>query len=477
MRAFVSTVAAVLVSSGTAVAQQQQGSPATLSRTTRSFVSVDAPVIALTHVTVFDGTGAPRKSDQTIIIRDGKIAEVGSAASVAVPSGAKVMDLVGHAVLPGFVGLHDHTFYTTSARSVQISSRAPRLYLASGVTTIRTTGSMAPYQEVNLRRAIDLGEIPGPHMFITGPYLTGAGAGSGMHALTTPEEARRTVGYWADEGATWIKFYTTVSRAAMKAAIDEAHRRGMKATGHLCSVSFREAVSLGIDNLEHGLMTNTDYLADKKADECPSANTAGYDKLDMKSAAVQQTFKDMVDHRVAMTSTLAVWELFVPDRTPLQQRMLDAMAPEVKAEYLAARARLKEANSFHIDEALFKKAMEYERAFVAAGGLLAAGVDPTGNGGALPGFGDQRNYELLVETGFTPEQAVQIMTLNGAKVLGIDNQVGTIARGKDADLVVVRGDPAKTPADVAAVVTVFKRGIGFDSEKLIASVKGAVGIR
>jgi imidazolonepropionase-like amidohydrolase len=157
--------------------------------------------------------------------------------------------------------------------------------------------------------------------------------------------------------------------------------------------------------------------------------------------------------------------------------MLDAMAPEVKAEYLAARARLKEANSFHIDEALFKKAMEYERAFVAAGGLLAAGVDPTGNGGALPGFGDQRNYELLVETGFTPEQAVQIMTLNGAKVLGIDNQVGTIARGKDADLVVVRGDPAKTPADVAAVVTVFKRGIGFDSEKLIASVKGAVGIR
>jgi N-acetylglucosamine-6-phosphate deacetylase len=212
MRAFVLITAAVLVSSGTAVAQQQQGAPTTLSRTTRSFVSVDAPVVALTHVTVIDGTGAPRKLDQTIIIRDGKIAEVGSSASVAVPSGAKVMDLAGHTVLPGFVGLHDHTFYTTSSRSVQISSSAPRLYLASGVTTIRTTGSMSPYQEVNLRRAIDLGEIPGPRMFITGPYLTGAGAGSGMHALTTPEEARRTVDYWADEGATWIKFYTPVEQ-------------------------------------------------------------------------------------------------------------------------------------------------------------------------------------------------------------------------------------------------------------------------
>jgi imidazolonepropionase-like amidohydrolase len=474
MRAFVLAAAAVLASSVNIAAQQQQGTP-TLSKLTRSFISVDAPVVALTHVNVIDGTGAPRKSDQTIVIRDGKIADVGS--SVAVPSDAKVMDMTGHTVLPGFIGLHDHTFYTTSARSVQISSSAPRLYLASGVTTIRTTGSMSPYQEVNLKRAIDLGEIPGPKMFITGPYLTGGGAGSGMHAITTPEEARRTVDYWVDEGATWIKFYTTVSRAAMKAAIDEAHHRGIKATGHLCSVSFREAVALGIDNLEHGLLTNTDYLADKKPDECPSANTAGYDNLDVSGPAAQQTFRDMVAHHVAMTSTLAVWELFVPDRPPIQQRVLDAMSPEVRAEYLAARGRLKEANAFNIPEPLFKKAMAYERAFVAAGGLLAAGVDPTGNGGALPGFGDQRNYELLLESGFTPEQAVQIMTLNGAKVLGIDERVGSVARGKDADLIVVRGDPAKTPGDVASVVTVFKHGVGFDSEKLVASVKGVVGIR
>jgi len=474
MRAFVLAAAAALVSSASIAAQQQQGTP-TLSKLTRNFVSVDAPVIALTHVSLIDGTGTPRKSDQTIVIRDGKIADVGS--SVAVPSDAKVIDLTGHTVLPGFVGLHDHTFYTTSSRSVQISSSAPRLYLASGVTTIRTTGSMSPYQEVNLKRAIDVGEIPGPKMFITGPYLTGGGAGSGMHAITTPEEARRTVDYWVDEGATWIKFYTTVSRAAMKAAIDEAHHRGIKATGHLCSVSFREAVSLGIDNLEHGLLTNTDYLADKKPDECPSANTAGYENLDMSSSAVQQTFHDMVAHHVAMTSTLAVWELFVPDRPAPQQRVLDAMSPEVRAEYLAARARLTEPNAFAIPQPLFKKAMAYEKAFVAAGGLLAAGVDPTGNGGALPGFGDQRNYELLLETGFTPEQAVQIMTLNGAKVLGIDDRVGSVTRGKDADLIVVRGDPAKTPGDVTQVVTVFKRGVGFDSEKLVASVKGVVGIR
>src|SRR5439155_20031269 len=116
----------------------------------------------------------------------------------------------------------------------------------------------------------------------------------------------------------------------------------------------------------------TDYLEGKQADQCPSNNTAGYEKLDMQRPAVQQTFKDMIAHKVAMTSTLAVWELFVPGRPPLQQRMLDAMAPEVKNEYLAARQRLSEPNAFHIAEPLFKKAMEYERAFVKAGGLLAA---------------------------------------------------------------------------------------------------------
>ena len=475
MRSFILTASAAALASSMLGAQQQQGT--TLSNLTRSFVSVDAPVVALTHVTVIDGTGAPVKSDQTVVIQDGKIATVGPAASVSIPSGARVMDLNGHTVVPGFVGLHDHTFYTTSVRSQQISMSAPRLYLASGITTIRTTGSMAPYQEINLRRSIERGETPGPRMFVTGPYLTGERAGGGMHAITTPEEARRTVDYWADEGATWLKFYTTVSRDAMKAVIDEAHKRGLKVTGHLCSVSFREAVALGIDNLEHGLLTNTDYLPDKQPDQCPSNNMAGYDKLDLQSSAVQQTFHDMVGHNVAMTSTLAVWELFVPNRPPVQQRVLDAMAPEVRAEYLAARQRLTEPNAFNIPEPLFKKAMEYERAFVKAGGLLAAGVDPTGNGGALPGFGDQRNYELLLEAGFPPEQAIQILTLNGAKVLGIDAQVGSITAGKDADLVVVRGDLVKNPGDIANAVTVFRHGIGYDSAKLIASVKGAVGVR
>ena len=449
---------------------------AALSQNTRRYVTVDSPVVALTHVRVVDGTGAAPAEDQTVIIRSGKIASVGPARTAAVPRGAQVLDLTGHTVLPGFVGMHDHTFYTTSARSIQISSSAPRLYLASGVTTIRTTGSMSPYAEINLKRVIDAGQAPGPHMYITGPYITGEG-GSGMASALTPEQARRVVAYWAEEGVSWIKFYTAISRASMQAAIDEAHKRGVKATGHLCSVSFREAVALGIDNLEHGLFVNTDYDPEKQPDQCAQGSMAKLASLDLSSEPVQATIREMNARKVAMTSTLAVFELYVPNRPPLEQRVLDAMAPDVRAEYLQTRARLAEPNTFGISADVFKKAQAFDLAFVRAGGLLAAGVDPTGNGGALPGYGDQRNYELLIEAGFTPVQAIQIMTSNGAKVLGGSAEFGTIAAGQRADLQVIRGDPIARPAEIRNVVTVFKDGIGYDSARLIESVRGLVGVR
>jgi imidazolonepropionase-like amidohydrolase len=475
MRNTLAAVSLLLSALPLAAQQQQQGRP-TLSPTTRRFVSVDAPVVALTNVRIVDGTGAPPRDGQTIVIHDGKITAVGPSSSVQPPQGAQVLDLAGHTVIPGMVGLHNHTFYTTSARSIQISTSAPRLYLASGVTTIRTTGSMSPYAELNLKKAIDAGQVPGPHMYVTGPYITGQG-GSGMASVMTPEQARRLVAYWAEEGVSWLKFYTSIDRASMRAAIDEAHKRGVKATGHLCSVSFREAVALGIDNLEHGLFVNTDYDPEKKPDQCATGSMAKLATLDLNSEPVRATIREMTAKNVAMTSTLAVFELFVPNRPPLEQRVLEAMAPDVRAEYLQSRAQLAQSGSFGISPEVFKKAQQFDVAFVRAGGLLAAGVDPTGNGGALPGFGDQRNYELLIEAGFTPVEAVQIMTANGAKVLGGFDRFGTITVGKRADLAVIRGNPVATPGEIRNVVTVFKDGVGYDSAKLIESVRGTVGVR
>jgi imidazolonepropionase-like amidohydrolase len=381
-------------------------------------------------------------------------------------------------VIPGIVGLHDHTFYTTAGRVVQTNETAPKLYLGSGVTTIRTTGSYHPYSELNLKRAIDGGQLPGPRIHVTGPYLVSSGGGEMSDTtLDDPEEARRVVGYWADEGATWFKVYTRISRADLAAVIDEAHARGRRVTGHICSVSFREAVELGIDNLEHGFFTNSDYFPGKIPDTCPAGLEARLLEVDLDGPEVQATFRDMIDHGVAMTSTLAIYETFVPNRPPLEERMLELMAPEVRAEYLATREEIAATADSSAWPGLFERAKAYEKAFVEAGGLLAAGVDPTGIGGALAGLGDQRNLELLVEAGFTPVEAIEIMTANGARVLGEYERYGSIEPGKLAELVVIDGDPVARPAEIRNVTLVFKDGLGYDAPKLIESTKGIVGIR
>jgi imidazolonepropionase-like amidohydrolase len=449
----------------------------TLSKEVQQYVAVPETSVALTNVRVVDGTGAAPLEGQTVVIQNGRIASVSPAATATVPPGARVMDLAGHTVLPGLVGMHNHTFYTTRGRSVQLQFSSPRLYLGSGITTARTTGGTSPYHEINMKRGIDRGEIPGPRMHLTGPYLTGPGGAATMAQLGSAEQARRIVNYWADEGVTWFKAYTDISREALAAAIRAAHARGLKFTGHLCSVSFREAVALGIDNLEHGFFTNSDYVPNRTPDQCASDMRDSLLRVDLEGPDVQRTIREMVKSRVAMSSTLAVYELSFPDRPPLEDRVLDALSPEAREEYLSARRDMSARAAQSTMPELFRRAQAFERAFVRAGGLLGSGVDPTGVGGALPGYGDQRNYELLIEAGFTPVEAIKIMTLNGATILGVDKTLGSVTAGKLADLVVIRGNPVATPAEIRQVSLVFKDGVGYDSPKMLAAVKGLVGIR
>jgi imidazolonepropionase-like amidohydrolase len=449
----------------------------------QQFIRVEAPVIALTHVRIIDGAGAPVREDQTIVISGGKIQSVGAA---AVPAGARVLDLAGHTVLPGLVGMHDHMFYPMGGNPPMYSNMGfsfPRLYLAAGVTTIRTTGSVEPFADLEIKKLIDAGRMIGPKMHVTAPYLEGTGAFTPvMHQLADAADARRMVNFWADEGSTSFKAYMNITRDELRAAAEEAHRRGLRITGHLCSVGFKEAAEAGIDDLEHGLVVDTEFTPGKQPDACPGAAAArdALLKLDVKGAEIQGTIRTLVEKHVAVTSTLPVFEASVANTTAqqqrplMQERVLEAMAPEARARYLAARARIAPDSP---SGALLQKEMEFERAFVAAGGLLLAGLDPTGNGGVLAGFGDQREVELLVEAGFTPLEAIRIATLNGAQFLGEQERIGSIAAGKSADLVIIKGNPAANIRDIEKVDIVFKDGIGYDSQKLIDSVRGLVGIR
>jgi imidazolonepropionase-like amidohydrolase len=484
MHRFSGGAAAVLLLATGLAAQNR---PA-FSDVTRQFISVDAPVVALEHVRVIDGTGAAAAENQTIVIENGTIRSVGRTGSVSVPAGAQVMDLSGHTVIPGLVGMHDHMYYTGPSGYGHIAGAPtlypemgftfPRLYLASGVTTIRTTGSVEPYTDLQLKQEIDSGYIPGPEMYVTGPYLEGAGNMSQiqMHWLTGPDDATRLVNYWADEGVTSFKAYTHITRAELAAAVKAAHARGLKITGHLCSIGFREAAELGIDDLEHGLRVDTEFDPSKQPDACPSGSdtTSTLVKLDLKGQQVQDMIHDLVQRHVAITSTLPVFENSVPGR-PVQQRVLQVLSPPAVGDFLLGRLRA--AQSDETPAIIFRKGEQFEHDFAKAGGLLLAGPDPTGYGGIVAGFGDQREVELLVEAGFNPLEAIHIATQNGAQYLGIANKVGTVQVGKQADLAVVRGDPSQRIDDIENVEIVFKGGVGYDSQKLIQSVQGQVGLQ
>jgi len=458
--------------------------PPKLSPEVRVFVKEDAPVVALTHVRVIDGTGAVPRTDQTLVIANGKITAMGDAASTKIPEGAKVLDLKGYAVIPGLVGMHDHMYYPAPggppALYPEHAASFPRLYLAGGVTSIRTTGSVEPYSDLELRRAIDEGKMAGPKIHVTGPYLEGHGAFTlQMHQLKDAEDARRTVEFWIAQGVTSFKAYMNITPEELAAAVKAAHARGIKVTGHLCSIGFREAAALGIDDLEHGLLADTEFLPDKKPGECP--NPAAANKallgLEVASGPILETIKDLVAHHVAVTSTLPVFETIVPNRAPLDPRVLDAMFPEARISYLRRRAMISDGAAKSDWPALFKKELQFEREFVKQGGLLLAGLDPTGYGGVIAGFGDQREVELLVEAGFTPVEAIHIATSNGAEFLGELDRIGTLAVGKLADILVIQGDPSANIKDVEKVEIVFKDGIGYDSAKLIESARGQVGLR
>jgi imidazolonepropionase-like amidohydrolase len=450
----------------------------------RAFVKEDAPVLALTHVRIIDGTGAAPRADQTLVIRDGKIATLGEAANTKIPEGAKILNLSGRTIIPGLVGMHDHMYYPAPggppALYPEHAASFPRLYLAGGVTSIRTTGSIEPYADLELKRSIDDGKMAGPKIHVTGPYLEGQGAFTlQMHQLKDAEDARRTVEFWIAQGVTSFKAYMNITPEELGAATKAAHAHGIKVTGHLCSIGFREAASLGIDDLEHGLVVDTEFLAEKKPGVCP--NPAAADKalltLEVSSGPIHEMIRDLVAHHVAITSTLPVFETLVANRAPLDSRVLDAMQPEARISYLRTRALISDGAAKSDWPALFKKELEFEREFVKQGGMLLAGLDPTGYGGVIAGFGDQREVELLVEAGLTPLEAIHIATANGAEFLGEGDKIGTLAAGKQADLVVIDGDPSGDIKDIEKVETVFKDGVSYDAAKLIESVRGTVGLR
>ena len=373
--------------------------------------------------------------------------------------------------------LHEHMFYPSGQARYNTNEQSfPPLYLGGGVTTMRTGGSVDAYSDLRTRELIDDGEIVGPSMDVTGPYLEGPrGFIRSFPQLETPEQSRQHVNFWIDQGVTSFKAYNVITRETLGAAIEAAHARGVKVTGHLCSITYREAADLGIDNLEHGFFASTDWTPGKEPDRCARTSDEVYLGLDLES----REFLDVVDHLieagVALTSTLNVRERSAGNRPPPPEGAQQAMLPELRERVMSRLAFFDRSDR---SDAALKRLMEMERIFFDRGGHLVAGTDPTGGGDVVPGYANQRSYQLFIEMGLTPAQAVMVMTMNGAKYLEVADQIGSVEAGKVADLVLLEGDLASDPEVIRQMALIFKDGVGYSSPRLLeAGSTGWVGVR
>ncbi len=452
---------------------------------TKKYIEYNDSITVFKNALLIDGKGNAAKPHQTIIISNGKIDWVGDDAKAIIPKGANIVDLNGKAMMPGLVMLHEHMYI--SAHSIaprylnlkQLAFTFPRLYLACGATTIRTCGSIEPYSDIRIKKDIELGLTPGPAMELTAPYIEGkVSVFPQMKENKTPEEAAAFVNYWADQGFTSFKAYIGVDKPILQAAIDAAHKRKLKITGHLDMVTYREAAALGMDNLEHGFIASTDFVVDKKENQAPASGRAikSLGNLDIQSDSTKQFIQYLIDKKVGITSSLAVFEGYTTTQPRPDQEAINAMSPDTRDFYLQRFVTVKSVASFADWDKAFVKTAKMEKMFYDMGGLLTVGTDPTGTGGTLAGYGNWRAIELLVQAdGFTPLEAIKIATQNGSIALGFEKTIGTIETGKSADLLIIDGDPSKNISDIRKVLFVFKNGIGYNSKKLFESVKGKVG--
>lgn len=460
MKALFSTFLIILFH--TSIAQEQ------LSDYVKSYLAFEDRRIALTDTKVIDGTGQKVLENQTILIENGRILEVGQTSVIRVPQGYYQMNLKGKTVIPGIIGTHNHMRLPQGA----MLFTSPRLYLSSGVTTYQSCGTGNPAEEIAISNAIKKGKEPGSLIVNSGPYFTGPEGKNNFVRFTGEQAVRDTIAYWAGRGVEWFKVYRHTRPQDLKVIVEEAHKHGAKVTGHFCATTFEEAASIGVDAIEHGFIHSFDHAEDHETGVC-SGSRSFRSALGINSEEVKRIHEILIQQQVALSTTPSILEAQVAARAFADDRTLDAMAPFHVEAYKSRRLRMDEkGDGWYFKPEWLTKSLQYDLLFYRRGGLLTAGPDPGLHN--LPGYGDQRNYKLFVEAGFAPKEAIQVMTSNGATLLGLDH-LGTIEAGKQADLIILNSDLENDTDAIEKVEWVIKDGWVFDPEKLVEDVHGHVG--
>jgi hypothetical protein len=440
-----------------------------LSHSLLSSENSASQIQAFVHAQIIDGTGNSFKDNQTLLIENGVIMAVGSDEEIIIPKRAVVYDATGKSIIPGIVGMHNHLHIPGFP---DVGEVAAKLYLASGVTTIQTCGAASPDNELELSKLIVSGKQVGPEIIPSAPFITGPNGNPNMIIPRDEQHLRDTLAYWIDREVKWFKVYRHTQPATLKTVLEVAHDNGAKVRGHVCTTTFEEAAEMGIDGLEHGLNSASDFRINKDYGLCNGGRNY-MDELVIDGKEVKAVQQIMIDNQVFLTSTLSIFEASIPNRAFADERSLNIMSPLLKQQYQESRIRNDQDLTDSTRNRRLKRIMEFEYQFVKMGGLLCSGVDAGRH--VLPGFGDQQNFILLKEAGFSTEEAIQIMTSNGAKALDrLD--IGSLQSGKRADFVILDGFLVKDDNVIKKVDKVFKAGTEYDPAEILRGIQGQFGV-
>lgn len=444
----------------------------------QDFIGLNDSIVAITNITLIDGTGSPLKRNQDIVFTNNNIRSIGNTGEISIPANATLIDGTDKSLIPGFIMMHEHLFYAKPTenryKAVHMPFTFPRMYLAGGVTTMRTAGSIEANTDLNVKNLIQEGKMIGPKIDVSTPHMEHEGFIPQLQSLYGNENIEDWLNYWFKKGVTSVKVYNHISKEELKEIIRVSHKNKIKVTGHLCSITYLEAAELGIDNLEHSFLAATDFVKNKPENECV-LDYSSLLKLDDNDPKLMELMKSLIDREITLTYTPTVFEPFT-NREVIPGGGINSLAPSLKKHLQGIYDNQINTKADSTSLVQFKKEMTRIRKFHALGGKLTVGTDPTGSGKTIAGYANQRAFELLIETGFALEEAVKIASSNGADYLGISEDTGTIEVGKKVDLILINGDLSKDISSIRKMEIVFKDGIGYDSPKIFSSVKGKVGL-
>ncbi len=436
-------------------------------------------IVAIRGATVIDGTGAAPQADRTVIIRNDRIAAVGEARATPIPRGARVIEGKGLYIVPGFIDTHAHysvgpvsidrsktpaTLHMTYDHAASIASL--RTLLGFGITTIRNPAGPT-LQSLALRDSVRLGFMRGPRIFTAGEVLDFTTAEGLVTTVGSAEDVRAEVARQAAMGVDYVKLYALLRPELIRAGIDEAHKHGVRAIGHLYLTSWTQAANAGMDGFVH-ITPGTAQLLPASQREAFMKRFRGtqfmlewFNFLDLASPEISEMTSAMLAHHVSVDPTLVIFEAMAwgdstritagPDLRYAPASMLDGWRKNFTLTTGWTPDDYDEARR------AWPKALAFTKHLYDAGILLTAGTD-MGNPWTVPGVSFHRELELLVQAGISPLAVLSIATRNGAQSLGILSDVGTVTVGKRADLVALEADPSRDIRNTRRIAWVMHNG-------------------